>query len=70
MGSHALSSKASDFTCVPLCHKHHVAGRDSVHQLGPQKFEEVHNVDLKELQIRFLIRYLAEILNQDEDAQS
>lgn len=63
-----MGRKVSDFRCIPLCHKHHVAGRDSVHQLTEPKFEEIHNVDLKEIQIRLLIRYLTEVLQQDEDS--
>lgn len=66
IGPHSLGSKTDDMRCVSLCHRHHVAGHDSLHHLGTVKFEEIHNVDLKELQIRFLIRYLVEVLHLDD----
>lgn|ERR1041385_1094911 len=38
--------KASDYSCVPLCHGCHRGGNDSYHQLGRESFERVHQVDL------------------------
>lgn len=45
-GPHGLGQKSPDTSAVPLCAKHHRAGNDSYHRLGPRKFAEVHNLNL------------------------
>jgi hypothetical protein len=45
-GPHGLGQKSSDYSCIPLCRKHHIAGNDSIHALGPRKFAIVHGLDI------------------------
>jgi hypothetical protein len=33
--------KACDYTCVPLCHKHHV----EIHTVGTRTFQRIYDVD-------------------------
>jgi hypothetical protein len=46
-GPHGLSQKSSDLSAIPLCGKHHRTGDDSYHKLGPGKFAEAHQLDLR-----------------------
>jgi len=46
-GPHGLSQKSSDLSAIPLCGKHHRTGDDSYHKLGPRKFAEAHQLDLR-----------------------
>ena len=46
IGPHAYSQKASDRMCAPLCSKCHRTEPWSLHQLGRQRFEAMHYVDL------------------------
>ena len=46
-GPHGLSQKSSDYSAIPLCVKHHRTGSDSYHKLGPRRFSEVHNLDIR-----------------------
>jgi hypothetical protein len=50
-GPHGLSQKSS---AIPLCARHHRTGYDSYHRLGPRKFAEVH-----ELNIRAIVSHLS-----------
>jgi hypothetical protein len=45
-GPHGLSQKSSDLWAIPLCVRHHRAGNDSYHKLGPRKFAEVHHLNI------------------------
>jgi len=45
-GPHGLSQKSSDLSVIPLCARHHRAGDDSYHKLGPRKFSEVHQLNI------------------------
>lgn len=45
-GPHGMSQKAPDTSCIPLCHRHHQGGEDSLHKLGPRKFQQAHNLDI------------------------
>ena len=38
-------TKASDYTCLPLCHKHH----QEIHQIGKQTFQAKYNINFKEV---------------------
>jgi hypothetical protein len=44
-----LGQKSSDSSAIPLCAKHHRAGPDSYHRLGPRKFSQVHGLDIPEI---------------------
>src|SRR5271169_5833384 len=46
-GPHGLGQKSSDYSAIPLCAKHHRTGSDSYHRLGPRRFSEVHNLDIR-----------------------
>lgn len=38
-------TKASDYTCIPLCSAHHL----EVHTTGKQTFQKKHNINFKEV---------------------
>jgi hypothetical protein len=46
-----MGQKTSDFSAVPLCSSHHRTNQDSYHRLGEAQFEQVHQIDLRELVI-------------------
>jgi hypothetical protein len=46
-GPHGLSQKSSDLSAIPLCARHHRTGYDSYHKLGPRKFAEVHQLNIR-----------------------
>ena len=46
-GPHGLGQKSSDLSAIPLCGKHHRTGDDSYHRLGPRRFAEVHQLDIR-----------------------
>ena len=49
-GPHGLAQKSDSRTCLPLCNPvqggHHQTGDDSLHRLGPARFEEVHQLSI------------------------
>jgi hypothetical protein len=45
-GPHGLGQKSPDTSTIPLCIRHHRAGKDSYHKLGPRKFSQVHDLDI------------------------
>jgi len=51
-GPHGLGQKSSDLSAIPLCVKHHRAGNDSYHRLGPRKFGEVHQLNVRAIVAR------------------
>jgi hypothetical protein len=51
-GPHGLGQKSSDWSAIPLCEKHHRTGDDSYHRLGPRKFAEVHQVNIRAIAAR------------------
>lgn len=59
-GPHGLGQKSSDFSAIPLCYRHHRTGKDSYHRLGPQKFSQMHSLDIpaivRKLNIKPVIR--------------
>ncbi len=55
-GPHGLGQKSSDYSAIPLCSKHHRNGSDSYHKLGPRRFSEVHNLDLRALVSRLNLK--------------
>ena len=51
-GPHGLGQKSSDLSAIPLCFKHHRAGNDSYHSLGPRRFAEVHQLNVQAIVAR------------------
>ena len=51
-GPHGLSQKSSDLCAIPLCAKHHRTGNDSYHKLGPRKFAEMHQLNIRAIAAR------------------
>ena len=51
-GPHGLSQKSSDLSAIPLCGKHHRTGDDSYHRLGPRRFAEVHQLNIRAIVAR------------------
>ena len=45
-GPHGLGQKSSDLSAIPLCYRHHRTGKDSYHRLGPQKFAQMHDLNI------------------------
>jgi hypothetical protein len=45
-GPRGLSQTASDYHAIPLCADHHTQAPDSIHQLGPRKFQAHHQIDI------------------------
>jgi hypothetical protein len=39
-------------TAIPLCARHHRTGYDSYHKLGPRKFAEVHQLNIRVIVVR------------------
>lgn len=48
-GSHGMSQKSSDRSCIPLCARHHRTANDSYHKLGARAFEEKHRLNLRKI---------------------
>jgi hypothetical protein len=46
-GPHGLGQKSSDLSAIPRCVRHHRIGDDSYHKLGPRKFAEVHQLNIR-----------------------
>jgi hypothetical protein len=55
-GPHGMGQKSSDYSTIPLCGKHHRSGSDSYHKLGPRRFSEVHNLDLRAIVSRLNLK--------------
>jgi hypothetical protein len=49
LGPRGLGQKSSDFSAIPLCSWDHLAGPDSYHRLGEQRFAERHGINLQKL---------------------
>jgi hypothetical protein len=52
-GPHGTGQKSSDLSCIPLCHTHHRASDDSLHKLGPVRFQEHHRLEFADLTTLF-----------------
>ncbi len=48
-GMRGIGQKASDYSAIPLCFRHHRVDRDSYHKLGERRFAEQHAIDIAEL---------------------
>jgi hypothetical protein len=55
-GPHGLGQKSSDYSAIPLCGKHHRSGSDSYHKLGPRRFSQVHNLDIRAIVTRLNLK--------------
>ncbi|HEY2013861.1 MAG TPA: hypothetical protein VGH38_10195 [Bryobacteraceae bacterium] len=49
-GPRGLSTRSDDRSAIPLCRRHHRTNSDSLHALGPLKFEERHRVSIRAIQ--------------------
>lgn len=49
-GPRGLSTRADDRSAIPLCHKHHRVANDSLHTLGPVRFEDAHELSIASIQ--------------------
>lgn len=58
-GMHGLGTKADDIRTLPICTEHH-RGPKGLDTLGPQRFEDLYKIDLKERVIFFLRQYMLE----------
>jgi hypothetical protein len=59
MGPRGLSQKSSDYTCIPLCPRHHRTGNDSAHRLG-KKFATHHGINIRKIQAELRRAYRKE----------
>jgi hypothetical protein len=57
---HVLSRGAgrNDYLTVPLCASHHNQGGDSVHMLGIETFQKLHEIDFQEIIFCLMKRYV------------
>jgi hypothetical protein len=60
-GPYGLGQKSSDYSEIPLCSKHHRTGSDSYHRLGPRRFSEVHNLDIRAIVSRLNLKPLVRL---------
>ena len=51
-GPHGMGQKSSDLSVIPLCAQHHRTGNDSYHKLGPRRFAEVHQLNVRAIVAR------------------
>jgi hypothetical protein len=56
-----LGQKSSDYSTIPLCQKHHRTGSDSYHRLGPRRFSDLHNVDIRAIVSRLNLKPLVRL---------
>ena len=55
-GPHGISQKSSDLSAIPLCARHHRTGADSYHKLGPRRFAEVNQLNIRAIVARLSAR--------------
>lgn len=60
-GPHGLGQKSSDLSAIPLCARHHPTGDDSYHKLGPRKFAEVHQLNVRVIVARLSAKPLIRV---------
>ena len=48
-GPHGLTQKASDYTCIPLCHAHHRTGNDALDKIGREAFQRYFSLRIDDL---------------------
>ena len=59
LGMRGIGQKASDYSAIPLCYRHHREDRDSYHQMGERKFAEQHAIDISKLVVALNELYTA-----------
>ena len=52
-----MRQKASDFTCIPLCHRCHRTGKQAYHAIGRRAFEALHMIDCAAVVMRLNAEY-------------
>lgn len=62
METGGMGTKGSDYSCIPLCHKHHTGGNQSIHNQGEINFRSIHKVDLTEAKESLLRAYVRLLL--------
>ena len=62
-GPHGIGQKSSDFSAIPLCGNHHRMGHDSYHKLGPRRFAEVHQLNIREIVTRLNAKPLIRVVS-------
>jgi hypothetical protein len=60
-GPHGIGQKSSDLAAIPLCAKHHRTGNDSYHKLGPRKFAELHQLNIRSIVARLSAKPLIRV---------
>jgi hypothetical protein len=60
-GPHGLGQKSSDLSAIPLCARHHRTGDDSYHKLGPRRFTEVHQLNIRAIVARLSAKPLIRV---------
>lgn len=48
-GPHGFNQKASDYTCIPLCVKHHRTGDRALDRIGRRQFEREFHLKISRL---------------------
>ncbi len=51
-GPHGFNQKASDYTCIPLCLKHHRIGARALDRIGRRRFEYEFDLSISQLVLR------------------
>lgn len=62
IGPHGLGSKASDFMTLPACRTHHQTARESLSSMTYQAFGEFYGVDVLQMIIEHVSKYIDEML--------
>ena len=75
-GPRGLGQKSSDLSAIPLCARHHRCGDDSYHRLGPRRFAELHQLDIRAMVARLSAKphirvetgtFVGRLVDQDYD---
>lgn len=53
-----MGTKATDYSCIPLCHEHHTDGTYAYHRIGRKTFEEHFKIDLTEELNKCLMEFI------------
>lgn len=54
MGQNRKRARIEDFTCIPMCRKCHIER----HQIGNERFQKKHNIDLWRDAFQYFLEYL------------
>lgn len=53
-GIGGVGIKASDYSCIPLCHEHHA----EAHQHGEKTFQDKHNIEFWRIREQMMAEYI------------